>query len=578
MTADVMPSPQRETVTADQGPSRTRWIIIAILALGWLAGVLWRLWLGHPITHPIGHADEDSYMNAARAIAGGPGGFSSETPLFRRIGYPLIVSPAFLFGLDFATSYKIVHVINAALSALTLPLAYLLARRMFGLTTWVALAAAFVSATIPAGVFWSLVGMTDSIMAPIVLGWFLAIHWWLGEPGRKAAALSAGVLTGVLYMVHIRGTILVAVYFAFLALLLFRRRASWRTAGLSLVPLVLLVVLNQVVIMLVGDKVHLRGDIVGGGTLEVFTSGQRLQILVASFGTNLWYMCVVTAGLAGLAWAVSAVEMFRPARDAAFRWTAGVALFSTLGVTFGSALILAGLNNHTVDAIYSRYVQVFVPFWILAGFAVLVDSKLRALLKYAIVPVLILVVGGALIALRLEHVADQGGRLLYGAFGGPDIMTISAGFKSFRPYVASAIGLAGLAVFVAATRLRRLTIPLLALAVVANGMTMSVMRDHVMEPLGNKFTMPVDLAKLGVGPGDEVSYTKRLSNEAYYVLYHDVYWTEMTPLADDQPPATVDVVIGRYYPDQTLNWDGTKYGFTLLQGSAKGRFGVWRRQ
>jgi 4-amino-4-deoxy-L-arabinose transferase-like glycosyltransferase len=579
MATDVMPTSHRESAAADQAPGRTRWIIVSVLVLGWLAGVVWRLWLGHPVTHPIAHSDEDSYMNAARAIAGGPGGFSSETPLFRRIGYPLLVSPAFMFGLDFATSYKIVQVINAAVSALTLPVAYLLARRMFGLRTWIALAAAFVAATMPAGVFWSLVGMTDSIMAPILLGWFLAIHWWLSEPGRKGAAIASGVMTGVLYMVHIRGTILALVFFAFLALLLFRRRTTWSMAFVAAAPLVLLAVLNQVLIMIVGSKVHLRGDIVGGGTLSVFTSGQRLQVFAASFGTNIWYMCVVSAGLAGLAWAASTVEMFRPARDVAYRWTAGVALFSMIGTALGAAVILAGLVNTNADALYSRYVQVFVPFYVLFGFAVLVDTKLRTALKYAIVPVLILVVGGAVIAYRLRYTAERGHHLSYGPFGGPDIMTITAGWSKLRPYVGALIGLGGLAVLLAATRVRRLAIPLLALIVVANGVTMSVMREHVIEPLGKRFTLSVDLAAIGVGPGDKVYFGRNMTNNAYYVLYHDVYWSEIKLLKQDTPPADADVMIGRYYPSRAdINFDGTKYGFKLLRAYREDQISVWRRQ
>ncbi|MEV4277264.1 hypothetical protein [Actinoplanes xinjiangensis] len=575
MATEVMPySPPEATATrADRGR-----VVIAVLALGWLAGVLWRLWLGSPITHPIAHADEDSYMNAARAIAGGPEGFSSETPLFRRIGYPLLVSPAFLFGPDFATSYKIVHVINAVISALSLPLAYLLARRMFGLTTGLALAAAFVAGTVPAGVFWSLVGMTDSVMAPLMLGWFLAIHRWVGAPARSGAAITVGVMTGVLYLVHIRGTILVGVYFAFLAFLLIRKRVGRRAAGLSLVPLTLAVVLNQVVILLIGDRVHLRGDIVGGGTMAVFTEIQRLQVFIASFGTNVWYLCVVTGGLAGLAWVATTVEMFRPARDAAFRWTAGLALGSTVGVGLGAAVVLAGLVDTQSDALYSRYVQVFVPFWILFGFAVLADRRLRTLVRYALVPVLVLVVGGLVIAYRLRYVAERGHELSYGMFGGPDLMTMTAGWTDFRPYVGTAIGLAALAVLLAATRVRRLVIPVMVVVVLVNGVTMAVMRDRLIEPIGSRFSLPVDLGELGVGPDDEISYTRRISNEAYYVLYHDVYWTEFTPVGeDDVPPPNIEVMIGRYHPGEKLHWDGAEHGFTLLQASDEAHIAVWRR-
>ncbi|XVU24736.1 hypothetical protein ACQPZJ_47275 [Actinoplanes sp. CA-054009] len=578
MTTDIKPNPAREAAPA-KGKSRTRWIVVVVLVLGWAAGVLWRLWLGQSVTHPIAHTDEDSYLNVARAIAGGPGGFSSETPLFRRAGYPLLISPAFMFGLDFATSYKIVQVINAAISALTLPLAYLLARRMFGLRTWIAVAAGFVAATMPAGIFWSLLGMTDAVMAPILIGWFLAVHRWLGDTTRKGAAITVGLLAGVLYMVHIRGTILVLVYLAFLVLLLLRRRATWAAAGLSLVPIVALIALNQVVIGMLGDKMRILSNIVGGGTLEVFTSTQRLQVFFGSFGTNIWYMCVVTAGLAGLGWWVSAVEMIRPARDVAFRWTGGLALFGTIGVTAGAALILAGLTDTNADAIYSRYVQAFVPFWIVFGFAVLVDSRLRAVARAAVLPVLVLVVGGALIAYRLDYVAERGHKLSYGMFGGPDIITITAGWTGFRPVAGSVIGLAGLAVLVAVTRLRRLAILAMALVIVANVITMSVMRERLVEPLGRKFTIPLDLAALGVGPGDRVELTGKMTTEGYFVMYHDVYWQDLQFITPSGPSAGADVVIGRYAagrPD--LTWDGTRYDFELLAQTPKGQVGIWRRR
>ncbi|GAA0507663.1 hypothetical protein Ade02nite_50060 [Paractinoplanes deccanensis] len=547
--------------------------------LGWLAGVLWRLWLGQPLTHPIAHTDEDSYLNVARALAGGPGGFSSETPLFRRAGYPLLIAPAYLLGSDFAATYKIIQIVNAAVSALSLPLAYLLARRMFGLGRWAGLAAAFAAATVPAGVFWSLVGMTDAIMAPLLLGWFLAMHWWLRDAGRKRAAVTVGLLTGILYAVHIRGTILLAVYLGFLALALWRRRVPVRLAGLSLVPVALSAALNQAIILWLGDKVHLRGDIVGAGTLEVFTDADRLRVFAGSFGTNVWYMCVVTAGLAGLAWTVSAVEMLRPARDAAFRWTAGLALAGTFAVTAGAALILAGLPGDG-DALYSRYVQAFVPFWLLFGVAALINEAAllrKPVLRYTVVPVLLLVAGGLFVAYRLRYAAEHGQRLGYGTFGGPDLITVTAGWARLRPYAGTVIALAGLAVLVLLTRLRALVIPALALIVAANAVTMSVMRDRLVEPLGERFSTPIDLAALGVGPGDRVALGGGMTREGYFVMYHEVYWQDLAHVPAGEPPADVDVVIGRYAPGVT--WDGAAYGFVLLQASPKkGQIAVWRRQ
>ncbi|NMO54313.1 hypothetical protein HH310_24400 [Actinoplanes sp. TBRC 11911] len=557
------------------------WVLVAVLALGWLAGVLWRVWLGHPVTHPVAHTDEDSYMNAARAIAGGPGGFSSENTLFRRIGYPLFVSPAFAFGLTFTESYRIVQVLNAIVNAATLPLAYLLARRMFRMEKWPAVAVAFAAGTLPAAVFWSLIGMTDSVLAPLVLGWLLAIHWWVGSPGRKWAAVSAGVVTGLIYLVHIRGTLLVLLFLAFLVLLVIRRRVTARMAALSAVPLIALIAFNQLVITLLGGKVHLIGSIGTDTTAGVLTSGHRLQVLLTSTGTSLWYLCVVSAGLAGIGWAVSAREMWRPTRDAAFRWTAGLALFSTVGVALGAAAILAGLTSANADAIYSRYVQMFVPFWLVFGFAVLLNAKLRTSLKHAVLPVLVLAVGGGLIALRLSYANRHGTHLAYGAFGGPDLMTITAGWTRMRPLVGVAIGVVGLLVLLVGARTRKLAISLLAVIVLANGVTMVVMRKHILIPLGAVATPAKSLASLGVGPGDRVAFAPRLPNPAYYSFYHDVSWSEVDlsiyKAGIQEPPADINVVIGCWGLGADRDFDGTKYGFHFVGGSKKGFWAVWRR-
>jgi hypothetical protein len=575
--SELPPARPEEVTSTSTGSGRARWIIVGVLALGWLAGVLWRLWLGHRINHPIAHADENSYMNVARAIAGGPGGFSTETELFRRIGYPLIVSPAFAFGLDFTDGYRIVQIINAVISAATLPLAYVLGRRMFRLEQWPAVAVAFAAATLPAAVVWSLIGMTDSVLAPLLLGWLLAIHWWLGAPGRKLAAVTAGIMIGLLYLVHIRGTILGIIYLGLLVFMLVRRRSTVLTAALAALPLVLSVVLNQVVIELLGTKIHLLKDIVGDGTAQVLTDPHRLQVLIAAVGTNLWYLCVAGAGMAGIGWTVTALELWRPTRDAAFRWTAAVALISTLGVTGGAALILAGLEGEIADAIYSRYVQMFVPFWLVFGLAVLLGRlEWKQVLARAALPVLVLAAGGGLIAFRLWNASQHGKRLLYGFFGGPDIMTMTLGWQRFRPLVATAIGLGALVVILLATRTRKLWIPVLALIVVANGVTMAVMRSHTLNVLGAIHTPDLTITKLGVGPGDRVSFTTKLPNPVYYSTYHDVNWTEIEAVADVPPPG-VNVVVARYYPGWVIDWDGTKYGFQRIAESTAQHYAIWRK-
>ena len=578
VTAIVAPAEREESAEvapASGARGKTRWVIIALLVAGWVAGVLWRLWLGHPIVTPIGHADEDSYLNAARAIGGGPPGFSSETPLFHRVGYPMFISPAFSLGLSFADAYRLVHLLNAVANAAVILPAYFVARRMLRLGRWPALVGAFVAATLPATVFWSLVAMTDSIIGVAFLSWVLAVHWWLTAPQRKLAAVTAGLMTGVLYMIHVRGTVIALVFVALALWAVIRRQSRWGTAILALVPVVALVVVNQLVIHFLHDKLRLYGNIAGANTLDVLTDPHRLVVLAGAFGTNMWYLCVVSAGLAGIGWAYTAVQLWRPTEDLAYRWTSMVTLLSTIGVSAAAALVLAGLVNANVDAIYTRYVQMFVPFWLLAGIAVLFRRDLRAVLKLAVVPVLVLAGGGALIAFRLWYVQDHGRHLAYGAFGGPDIITISGGFTQFRPVTASVIGVGGLAVLIAATRARRLAVPVLTALLVANLVTMGVMRSHIIKPLGTLNAVQVHIQDLGVTSADKVGMTWGMTAQMYFGLYHEVEWADTIPA--DKPKPGVTVMMARSWPGLAKDWDGTKYGFHKIGESPNQHYAVWRR-
>ena len=578
MTANVRVAPRERGDSEEVAPTHRRptagWIMVLALALGWLASVLWRLWLGHPIVSPVAHADEDSYVNAARAIAGGPSGWSSETALFRRVGYSLFISPVFTHGTGFLESYRLVHLLNAIANAATLPLAYLLGRRMFRLGQWQAFAAALVAVTLPATVFWSLVAMTDALMTVLLFGWLLALHWWLTSARRAWPAVVTGTMAGLLYMVHIRGTIIAIIYIAMLLLLLVRRHTGIKGAAAALAPLIVLIALNQAIIMHLGDKVYLIKNIVAGGSpLKVFTESHRLLVFAAHNGTDIWYLCLASGGLAGIAWAVTTIEFFKPSKDLAYRWTTVVALLSTIGVTLSSALIMAGLIGN--EAVYARYVEMFVPFWVLFGFAALLDAKLRQALGYALVPVVVFAVGTPLIALRNSQALKHGQPLSYGAFGGPDVFAMTAGWHGFRPVVGGIVGVTCLVLLVALTRSRRLAIPALLAIVLAGVAMMSGIRSHIIEPLGKAGKTVPTLSALGVGPGDHVAITWTIPNEIGFSMYHQVSWMELKT-TDDPKPGT-NVVIARWLPGQPRDWDGTKRGFHRVGGSVGQHWAVWRR-
>lgn len=574
-----------DRIPADEGPggatpagaaaSGRRWVVPVLLVVGWLLGVGWRMWLARHIQLPIAHTDEDSYLNTARALAGGPGGFSSENGPLRRVGYPMLIGPAFLGDRDFTDSYRLVQLINALVNAALFPLSYLLGRRLLGLRRSAALAAAAAAATLPAAAFYANVAMIDAVLAPLLVAWLLAVHRWVRRPGPLAAA-TVGVLVGAFHLLHSRGLVIVAVHAGLVLLLLARRRIRPRGMLAALLPVLALALVNEAGIRLLGDRVYLLGDAPGGGTLRAIASGQGLLRLGAAIGTQLWYLVVITFGLAGVAWAATVRELRRPDRGDVVRWTLGVALVATVGVAVGASVILAGITSKPLDAIYGRYVQMLAPFWLLVGVGMLFAAGRRAALRRTAVAVGLLVVGAALIAARLAYVRSRGHELRYGGFSAPDLMALTGGWRELRPVTGALVGVAGCLLLVAALRAPRLRVPVLVALVVVNLGTMQVISQRMVRPLVTATEPTPRVADLGVRPGERVYASVGVHYILRFNLSHQVTWTDVRWFGD-RPPAAADVVFVRWAPGEPDDWDGARYGFVRLGGNPAQHWAAWRR-
>ncbi|MFG1919380.1 hypothetical protein [Micromonospora sp. NPDC048898] len=572
--SDVIERPATLARTPDPAPAR-RWLVPVLLVVGWVLSVAWRMWLSRHIVLPIAHTDEDSYLNTARALAGGPGGFSSENDLLRRVGYPMLISPAFLGDRDFTDSYRIVQLINAMANSTLLPLAYLLGRRLLGLRRSYALLAAVAAATLPATAFYAGIAMIDTVMAPLVVAWLLAVHLWIGRPGPLAAA-TVGLLAGAFHLLHSRGLVIVAVHAGLVLLLLVRRRIGPPAVLAALLPVLAMALVNAAAIRHLGDKVYLLGSTPGGGTVEAVASVRGVVRVGAGVTTQLWYLVVITFGMAGVAWAAAVRELWRPRHGDAARWTMGVALVVTVGVAGGASVILAGITGKPLDAIYGRYVQMLAPFWLLVGLGVLLTAGRRVALRRAAVAVALLVGGGALIAARLAYVASQGHRLRYGGFSAPDLVALTGGLREMRPVLGSLVGIAGCLLLVAAALVPRLRLPMFGVLVVANLVTMQVIEHRIVRPAVASTAPTPRVADVGVRPGERVWASTGVHYVLRFNLSHQVTWTDVRWFGE-QPPAAAQVVFARWAPGQPDDWDGTAYGFVRLGGNPVQHWAAWRR-
>ncbi|WP_433532353.1 hypothetical protein ACQPYA_10125 [Micromonospora sp. CA-263727] len=569
------PATRPAATAGTAAPARRRLGLPLLLVLGWLLGVAWRIWLARYSAMPIGHTDEDSYLNTARALAGGPGGFSSENETLRRIGYPLLIAPAFLLDRDFVDTYLLVRLINAALNAALFPLAFLLGRRLLGLSRWAALAAAGVAATLPAALLYAGMAMTDAVLAPLLLAWLLAAHRLVERPGPAAAAVG-GALAGAFHLVHSRGVVVVAGYAVLLLALVVRRRLG--PAGLlaATLPVLAAAVGNEAGVRLLGDTVQLLGNPPDGGSLRSVLSGRGLSQVLASAGTQLWYLMVVTFGLAGLAGADAVTRLRRRGDDAA-RWTLGLALLTTVGVAVGAEVVLAAVPGRVPDAIYARYVQTLAPFWLLVGVGVLFGVAYRPLLRRAAVTVVLLAAGGWLVQLRLADAVAGGAPLRYGMFSAPDLMVLTGGWPQMRPLVGAAVGAGGCLLLVLAARRARLRAIMLAVLLVVNVATTQVIMHRLVRPLGVAGTPAPSVTELGIRPGERVAAAKAVPYAIRHNLSHQVTWTEV-PWFTDRPPAAAGVVFARWVPGRPGDWDGTRYGFDRIGGNAAQEWAAWRRR
>ncbi len=228
--APVQPGP-RLAATRARHRSRRLWVLL--LVAGWLCQTGLRVWFSRMQAIPLVEPDETAYLVAARVLAGGPAtAFSGSTTLYQG-GYPLLITPVFWFIHNPVTVYRAVLVINAAVSATLMPLAYMAGRRL-GLDRPAAYGVAAVTALLPAGFFYTEYAMADAIFPVLVLAWLLATHSWLtasSSRGQYAAAVGAALLAGYAYAVHSRGDVIVAGYVAVGALVAWRRLAPRGTVA-----------------------------------------------------------------------------------------------------------------------------------------------------------------------------------------------------------------------------------------------------------------------------------------------------------------------------------------------------------
>jgi 4-amino-4-deoxy-L-arabinose transferase-like glycosyltransferase len=575
-----------------------RWWILLGLAVGFVLQVGWRLWLIRDAYTPIAHADEDRYLLAARALAGGPGGLAGDTAAFRRMGYPLILSPIYWFTSDPFHVYRAAQIFGALLNALTFPLAYLFGRRVLQSSRWPALALAFVAATLPAVVYYSEFTLTDVLFGPIGLSWLLLIHGWFAnrtKAGRATAGILAGLLVGYAFTIHVRGLVMLGIFVALIAVAVFRERARWKVALASIAGALAMTIVDFAAQRAVADKMLYGGVEPGNRLVDRLTSaGSFVQAVCDAIG-QLWYTSAATWGLGAIGLVV-AVERIRgrtgkvessdaTGRSSRVDWpqrmTLAVAIVTAAAIALSSAAALPDdmrVSNHA----YFRYVAWLAPIWVVIGGLALIGAGYRNAWR-------LIMRGGALSVGALVVVLSQlRANEAFEPFDTPEVSFLTGNWRHFLPARAELVVLIFLVVVGLGLASRqkgfpRLTAAALAGVLLLNLASMAVVNYNLVRPmaLGQYRGVAGRLVEgMKIDEHDVVVSSQWVALGAMLNNQREVYWAPMRYFdhrAGEQPPADATVVIGPWHSRNKDDYDGTADGWRRISGDTLQQYAVWLR-
>lgn len=282
------------------GISAGRWAFWAFLLLPVLGFVALRIAIAAPLACPL-KGDELAYLGVARYLATGSGLVETAGRHAYKLGYSLLITPAFWLDGDPIGGFRAAQVLNALLLSAIYPLAFLLVGRLEPRTSLLERAA--VSGCLscyPAALLYGTTAMSASGFLPT---FFLCVVFAERalRGGATVAWLGLASSTVFLYWIHERalGVVAVALVVAAAALVRGSRPRRGPLAFFVAVPLVHLL-LGRLEIP--GTVWHTRSQALDvlRGTLE------SPEVFLATFSGQLAYLGVATFGVLVAGWVVVA--------------------------------------------------------------------------------------------------------------------------------------------------------------------------------------------------------------------------------------------------------------------------------
>ena len=575
------------------GPGRSargaawRWGLL--LGCGWLVQAGLRVWFSRGQATPLANPDETAYLIAARVLAGGPGVDFSGSTLYQG-GYPLLITPVYWFTKNPVSVYHAVLAVNAAISALVMPLGFLACRRL-GLDRPAAYGVATIAALVPAGFFYSEYAMTDAIFPVITLAWLLTVHSWLTARSPRAgyaAAVGAALLTGFAYAVHSRGLVMLVGFVAVGVLIGWRRPAARRTVAAAALTALLAVgagwELNRhVTKMLYPEGIRSLTDQL---MARLTTPYGVIHVAEMAVGEG-WRVTIDSWGLAGIGLVAAAAAIMRRGLRSDLRIMAALSVAVTVLIAFVAPAALPPDQSPTWAS--GRYLDGMIIAYFLVGAVVLLRTSARWILGYAAAVVGLTAVAAATVA------AYAGSSLPVNGFGNgfnfaePAVLTQDWTQASVLVATAVAFGLLAcwivLALVVRRWRglMQACGLGVLGLAVAAVSLVaVAQMTSHVSRPgtsaQAASTTGLVTAARLG--PGDQVAVSTAIPWELWIPQAFEISWTELQFFnpSSQPPPAGVNVV-ETLWPNgssASASWPHAPAGWRVVAANRPAGWVIWR--
>jgi hypothetical protein len=581
--------------------SAPKWALL--VAVGWLVAFGVRLWFSRAQTVPLANPDESAYLIAARVLAGGPATDFSYSTLYQG-GYPLLLTPVYWFTSNAVTVYHAVLVINAAISAALMPLAYVAGRRL-GLVRPAAYAVAAVTALLPAGLFYAEYAMTDAIYPVLVLGWLLTVHSWLtarSARGQYAAAAGSALLAGYAYAVHSRGTVIVLGYVAVGVLVAWRRLAPRRTVAAAALVLVASVGAGWLLDRYLSAAMYPEGtrDL----SAQMASTLQSLHGAINSFemaAGQMWRLVLDSWGLAGIGFFAALAVIARPRFRADLRIMAALSVAITVITAVTAPAALPADQSQTWAS--GRYLDGMIATFFVAGAVVLLRARPRFILICAAWTAGLTVLAAVIVSIYAGSSLPTYNFPTGFNFGEPAVLTQNR--TSANVWLATAVALGLLSVWVlialaarrwSAVVLRVRASPALRALAMAGLAAVSLvavtqMTSHVSqaaEPAQEQSTTGF-VAVTGLKPPDQiaVAFTVGGSLPATDVPYwywapqaFEVSWTELEFFNPAQAPPAGTTVVETGWPagqPASSGWPNHPAGWHIVASNQAAGWVAWRK-